>query len=52
MQITITMSNEGRFDVNLSEGTPMFVALGALEVAKNMLINQDVASDDETEGVQ
>ena len=43
MEITITMDKQGRFSINVSEGVPIFVAIGALEVAKNMLINGDVS---------
>ena len=42
MKITIIMGQDGSFSVNTSDGTPMIIAIGALEVAKNVLLNGDV----------
>ena len=41
MKITISMDEEGRFSIDMTEGLPLFVAIGALSVAQSMLINSD-----------
>jgi len=53
MKIIITMNEEGRFNVNVSEGLPLFTAVGALEVAKDILIQGDVepTTDPEPEDI-
>lgn len=42
LKIEITMGIDGKFEVNTTEGISVFVAIGALEIAKAMLINGDV----------
>lgn len=42
VEIKIIMDESGTFSVNTSEELPVFVAIGALEVAKNMLITNGV----------
>ena len=42
MEITILLTEGGKFHVDISEGTPFLFALGALEVAKSMILNGDV----------
>lgn len=44
MKIIISIGQDGRFDVDVDDGVPMLTALGALEVAKNMLINNGLIS--------
>lgn len=49
LEIQIIMSEDGKFNVNVSDGMTIFTALGALEVAKNMLMNGDVKPTTEPE---
>ena len=49
MRITITMDDDGRFNIDVSEGLPLFSVLGALETAKHILLSGDVnTSNSET----
>ena len=41
MKIIISMNEEGRFSIDMTEGLPLFSAIGALSVAQSMLINSD-----------
>lgn len=55
IQITITMDENGEFKVEVSEGLPLFTAIGALEIAKNILATEDAKfaiEPDSTEGLQ
>lgn len=49
MEIKITMNQEGQFNVNVSDGVSIFAAIGALEVAKNILMNGDINTTTEPE---
>ena len=42
MQITISMNEDGRFNIDVSDGVTLFTALGALETAKHILLSGDV----------
>ena len=60
MEIIISMDEHGKFSVDISEGLPLFMAIGALEVAKNMIVTGDLNPDmepapqvvDDEEGLQ
>lgn len=41
LEITITMEETGEFNINISEGLPLFTAIGVLEIAKNILITNN-----------
>ncbi len=52
MEIVIFMDEGGKFSVNLSDGLPLFVALGALEAAKSMLLNSNPPEEEIEEELQ
>ena len=40
-EIKVSINKEGQFTVDVPEGTPIFMAIGALEVGKKVLIEGD-----------
>jgi hypothetical protein len=42
MEIKISLDEKGHFNVEVSKGTPFFVAIGMLEVATSAMINGDI----------
>ena len=49
LEITISMEETGEFNINISEGLPLFTAIGVLEIAKNILITDNANSKLEKE---